>query len=495
MNVRNERRLHVVLLVAALAAGGASACHKNRGSSSQGSSSAGGETGADAGTSGGSGSSWDRPDAGAGSTRPPADEEEQGAGSTGAADAGVATSGAGATPSGDAGASANPWGATREQECAEPTRPGMSASARSAFQDGLAAASRNDVATAQARFQTALQQDRNAYRAAYNLGVLADRQGQENQALDYYRQALRIQPDYEQAVDGIVSILLRRSSVTEAVNLVAPLAQQYRSNKRLQAIYARALTAAGRYDDAWNAARRALQCDERYVPALVALVRTSLAQGRQELAESILEQALRIDGNDAEAHFLKGTILRDQPGRLREALDEFRKAVDLRPDYVDARMALGIQLLAGGNYPDAVAQFQAARDLAPNLVAVHLNLGDALRSTKQWQQAKAELDQALRLNPNLAEAHYNLGLMYQTAGPEFPGMDDLQSAQKAVEEFTAYRNLMGPRLPRDDASEQYLAQLNKTIERIQRRRQREARAAQENADRSTRDADGGTPSQ
>jgi len=149
-------------------------------------------------------------------------------------------------------------------------------------------------------------------------------------------------------------------------------------------------------------------------------------------------------------------------------------------------MSLGIAQLAGGNYQQALQNFQAAARLAPTLVAVHLNLGDAYRATKQWQQAKASFDKALQMDANLAQAHFNLGLMYMTAGAEFPGLDELQALQKAKEEFTRYRNQMGSRLPRDDISEQYLTDLNRQIERTQRRLERERARAEQEAERGAR---------
>ncbi len=175
-------------------------------------------------------------------------------------------------------------------------------------------------------------------------------------------------------------------------------------------------------------------------------------------------------------------MYRGQSGRLREALESFARAVERRPDYVEARVALGLQQLAGGNYEQAISQFESALRLAPTLTAVHLNLADALRSARQWERAKAEFDIAMRMEPNLAEVHFNLGLMYQSAGADsgvFPGLTTLQTLQKAVEEFTTYRNMMGPRLPRGDVTETYLATLQRQIERMQRMLEREARARQE----------------
>lgn len=371
----------------------------------------------------------------------------------------------------------NPWGATRAEQCRRPERREMSSSARRAFDAGVRAANAGQLSDARSSFTRALSEDRNAYKAAYNLGVLADRAGQTNRAMEYYRQALRIQSDYESAAEGIVTIHLRANRTSDALSFVEPLARANPTNLHLQALYAEVLVQAERYDQAWNAARAALRCDERFVPALTALIKASLKQGRKELAESILTQALAIEDDNAELHFIKGSILRDTPGRFRDALTEFTRAVQLRPDYAEARMALGTAQLAGGNYREALQNFQAAANLSPTLVAVHLSLAEGYRATKQWTQAKAAYEKALGMDGNLAQAHFNMGLMYMTAGAEFPGLDELQSLTKAKEEFTRYRNLMGPRLQRDDASTQYLEDLDRAIDRTRRRLEREARNA------------------
>lgn len=382
---------------------------------------------------------------------------------------------------------ANPWGATRAEQCRRPQRRAMNSAARRAFDEGVRAASAGRVAEARRAFQRALSEDRNAYQAAYNLGVLADRSGNTNRALDYYRQALRIQSDYEKAAEGMVTIFLRRGSVPEALAFVEPLARANPTNLELQALYAEVLVRAERYDQAMEAARRALRCDERFVPALIAIVKASLAQGRKELAESILEQALTIQEGNAELHFIKGTMLRDQPGRFRDALTEFQRAVQLRPDYVEARMALGVAQLAAGNYREALQNFEAAANLAPSLVAVHLNLAEGYRTTKQWNKAKAAFEKVLEMEPNLAEAHFNMALMYMSAGGEFPGLDELQALERAKEELRRYRDLRGPRLARDDPSAQYLEDLDRQIQRIRRRREREERRRQMEAERAARE--------
>jgi len=376
----------------------------------------------------------------------------------------------GGTPS---SAEQSPWGATQAEQCRRPARPAMSSKAKKAFDRGVSAAVANDRSVAEESFQAALKRDPNAYAALYNLGVLADRAGNDRDATNYYQRALRALADYEPAARGISTIQLRRGQVQAAVTTVEPLANQHRSNLEMQALYAEVLVEARRYEEAWMAARRALKCDERFVPALVALVKASRAQGRDELADSILDQALEVDSQVAELHFLQGEKLKAEPGRLREAMAAYERAVQLRPSYAEARMALGIQLLAGGNYPGALSHFQAAEQLVPTLPAVHVNLGDGYRANKQWTEAQRAYRRALELQSKLPEAHYGLGLLFLTAAADFPGLDELSAYEKAVDELNTYRAEMGPRLSKDDQSAEYLRDLDRMIKRARRRIERE----------------------
>lgn len=400
----------------------------------------------------------------------PAAEPTAGGESTGVPAASDSEAGATTNPASDA---ASPWGATRAEQCRQEPRPTMSAKARKTFEQGIQAALEGNTAAAETSFQQTLKKDPNAYEALYNLGVLADRRANESVAMEYYRRALAVVADYEPAARGLSIIYLRRNQVQEALRLVEPVADTYRANLQMQALYAELLVEARRLEEAWLAARRALKCDERFVPALIALVKASRAQGRDELADSILDQALQIDPDVAELHFLDGERAEAEPGQLREALAAYERAVELRPDYAEARMALGIQLLAGGNYDGALAHFQAAANLAPMLPAVHVNLGDAYRATEQWAEAEREYRKALELQPKLPEAHYGMGLLFLSSAGDIPGMDELSAYQKAVDEFKAYRAQMGPRLTKGDQSAEYLRDLDRLIQRAQRRLERE----------------------
>jgi tetratricopeptide (TPR) repeat protein len=385
---------------------------------------------------------------------------------------------------------AQEWGAPEaEAGTPLPARPAPSSGAQGSYQEGLNALRAGKLDVAQQAFGRAVGADAKAYQAEYALGVVADRQGQPDEALKHYARALQMQPDYEAAVQGTVNIYQRRGDTAGAVRFVEPIARQWQRNLALQAIYADALVRADKVDEADQVARAALKRDERFVPAILALAKASLRRGRDELADNMLEQAAAVEPRNAELLFLRGKRYQAK-GELTLALNAYRSAIEVKPDYAEARMALGIQSMASGNYNEALTQFEAAVTLVPTLVPAHLNLGDVHRSLRRWQDAKREFDKALRMQAELPEAHYNLGLLYMSVGAEFPNLSELDALGRALTEFNTYRTQMGAKLLSSDPSGAYMADIQRRIDREKKRIEREKAKAEKEAQRQARDAAG-----
>ncbi|MEY4581706.1 MAG: hypothetical protein RL701_6409 [Pseudomonadota bacterium] len=381
----------------------------------------------------------------------------------------------------------SPWGAAEnESGAALPARPKVSSGSTDAYSEGVNALKSGQLEPAQQAFARAAAADPKAYQAEYALGVVADRQGQADEALKHYGRALQIQPDYEAAAQGSVNIYLRRGNTAGAVKFVEPIAQKWQRNLYIQALYADTLVRADRVDEAEQVARAALKRDERFAPAIVALAKASLRRGRDELADSTLEQAREVDPNNSEVYFLQGKRSQAK-GDLAAAVVAYRKAVELNADFAEARMALGIQAMASGNYAEAQTQFEVVVKLVPTLTAAHLNLGDAYRALRKWQDAKRELDKALRMEAKLPEAHYNLALLYMSVGNEVPNLTELDALNRSLTEFNAYRSQIGARLPPNDPSTAYMADVQKRIDREKKRIDREKAKAEKDAQRKARD--------
>jgi len=135
---------------------------------------------------------------------------------------------------------------------------------------------------------------------------------------------------------------------------------------------------------------------------------------RQSLDYRSAEDLYRavVAGNPAswKAHALLGDELLADPGRQAEALEQFERAVDLRPDDAEAQNNLGSLLLrTPGRRAEAPAHFEVAARCGPYLAEPHLNLADIwAREPGRAADALAQYREALRLNPGLVAAHFGL---------------------------------------------------------------------------------------
>jgi tetratricopeptide (TPR) repeat protein len=122
--------------------------------------------------------------------------------------------------------------------------------------------------------------------------------------------------------------------------------------------------------------------------------------------------ALRLKPDYADAHNNLGVAWAKMPGRLNDAIGEIEAALRLQPNSVEAHTDLGVAWAKmPGRLNDAIGEFEAALRLEPNSVEARTNLGIALSNTPgRLNDAIAEFGWALRLDPDHPQAHNSLGL-------------------------------------------------------------------------------------
>ncbi len=101
---------------------------------------------------------------------------------------------------------------------------------------------------------------------------------------------------------------------------------------------------------------------------------------------------------------------------MDEAIACYRRALELKPDHIEALNNLGNALKAGGKLGEAIACYRRALELKPDFADAHNNLGNALRDGGDLDEALACYRRALELKPDYAAAHSNLlySLQYRT---------------------------------------------------------------------------------
>jgi len=117
-------------------------------------------------------------------------------------------------------------------------------------------------------------------------------------------------------------------------------------------------------------------------------------------------------------------------GQEDDAILQYRKALEINPNYAEAHGNLGNSLIKRGHLDDAIAQYQKAVEINPNLAQAHANLGNALFQKRQVGAAIEQYQKAVIINPNYAQAHGNLGVAFFQKG-QFD--DAIAEYQKALE--------------------------------------------------------------
>jgi Flp pilus assembly protein TadD len=138
-------------------------------------------------------------------------------------------------------------------------------------------------------------------------------------------------------------------------------------------------------------------------------------RGDREQAVDEFKHALRLEPNYFAAYLNLANTLLDM-GKHEEAVAQFHEALRLKPADAKAHNDLGVALKSMGDVRAAVAEFQTVLSLRPDDVHAHNNLGVALKALGNMDGAIAEYRTAIRLQPSDLNAHYNLGLVMMESG-------------------------------------------------------------------------------
>lgn len=146
------------------------------------------------------------------------------------------------------------------------------------------------------------------------------------------------------------------------------------------------------------------------VPSLQKLGHLHLVLQQHQEAMNTLDQALKVDPQNASTYFLRGLTL-EELGKEEEAIKAYRFSTELDADMIDAWIILG-QLFQKKNDPTAIQFFNnAVRVDTTNIFALHTK-ANYLQQTGATQKAIDEYRKIILLDPGYSDAHFNTGLAY-----------------------------------------------------------------------------------
>ncbi len=127
-------------------------------------------------------------------------------------------------------------------------------------------------------------------------------------------------------------------------------------------------------------------------------------------------QALELDDTLGEAHSSLGFFRLLFDWDFTAAEREYKRAIELSPNYANAHDGYGFYLKATGQHEAAIRECKLAQQLDPLSPFTTLSLGWAYYFARDFDQSLAQGRKVLELDPNLGFAHWHVGMGYRQKG-------------------------------------------------------------------------------
>ena len=342
-------------------------------------------------------------------------------------------------------------------------------------------------AAAVGAFERAFELDPGLSWAGLDAGLLRERAGDDGRAVALYQRTLEAAPGFAPAGQNLARAWIRLGKAEEGQRaLRSRLAQGDGVGLRLG--LAELLLATGQLDDAEAESRAALKASEKSVPAMVTLATVYGRKKRYELARMVLENARQVDP-DEPAVWNRLGFTELALGNRPQALEAFKAAAALRPDYPEAHANYGALLADADDFAGAARELELAVKYAPRAAGAWLSLGNAHRGLQAFDKAEAAYRKALELDPGLTDAHFDLAVLYLDV--EKPGLPTLKRLEQGVAFFDAYEKAGGsePRVAayRKDAARD-IDREKKRLAREEKDRVRKEAEARKKAEEAAQEA-------
>jgi TolB-like protein/DNA-binding winged helix-turn-helix (wHTH) protein/Flp pilus assembly protein TadD len=165
---------------------------------------------------------------------------------------------------------------------------------------------------------------------------------------------------------------------------------------------------------------QAIEEDPKYAPAHSGLADTyalladweyGVMTPREALpkAKAAAIKALELDATLGEAHNSLAFCLDVFDWDLAGAEREFRRAIELNPNYATAHQWYASHLIVLGRNDEAIAEMRRAESLDPLSLIISADLADFLVIAHAYDESIRESRKTIELDPNFALAHNQLG--------------------------------------------------------------------------------------
>jgi TolB-like protein/DNA-binding winged helix-turn-helix (wHTH) protein/Tfp pilus assembly protein PilF len=130
-------------------------------------------------------------------------------------------------------------------------------------------------------------------------------------------------------------------------------------------------------------------------------------------AKEMALTALQLDVSLADAHTSLAFVEMHYEWKFSEAEQEFKRAIDLDPNYSIAHHWYAFDLTAMGRLDEAVAEVKRARQTDPLSAIINTDVAEILYFARRYDEALQQARATIEMDPNFAHAHRVLEGIYE----------------------------------------------------------------------------------
>ena len=133
-----------------------------------------------------------------------------------------------------------------------------------------------------------------------------------------------------------------------------------------------------------------------------------------DASEESLEAAnkkLENDSRDAQNYFYRGLIYYERED-FKNAEEDFEKALEINPNFTEARYNLALTQAKNGNFKDAIKSYDKFLKIETNNTYALFNRGNLKLNLKKYSDAIKDFEDALKLEDRFVDAQNNIAVAY-----------------------------------------------------------------------------------
>ncbi len=296
----------------------------------------------------------------------------------------------------------------------------------------------------------------------YNLGNTEYKKNRFEQAIEYYRKAIEVNPEFDEANENLAASLIASGKINDAIEHYEIITGKKKENLRTNFILGRLYSDIKEYDKAIKQYFNCIDIDKKNINLYSELGAVLLKSGMNEEAVKVYDKLNKMNPDNYASYYNQGmayfkmkkmkeaincfnkaikfkpdsyrsyynmALALDETEKYNEAVQAFKKTIEYNENFLDAYNNLGILLSTAGNYSEAVDVYMAGIQKNPEEFSLFYNLGVTLSEMGKNSEAVKAFKKALIIKPKEYEIYYHLG-------------NTLTLMRKYNEAIKAYKNVL-----------------------------------------------------